>query len=201
LRFSGGDENKAAEFALEQQRLAQERYAKDEKRRAWNREQKRYGVTAKGRPVNMEALEQLQGMLGYSRPLIALSLQQTENSGDAALDLLTNEDTRDALQSQISKTEEKQAKTGGECDLQDVIECILSDQLAPSEVKAESGVGSSAGAGASSSAQQASIPRTVVDTELERHIADGVEDDPLAAYDVDVTAEGEAIQKYLDLLE
>lgn len=34
---------------------------------------------------------------------------QTENSGDAALDLLTNESTRDALQSQISRSEEAQA--------------------------------------------------------------------------------------------
>ena len=38
-----------------------------------------------------------------------MDLWQTENSGDAALDLLTNEETRDALQSQISKDEEKQA--------------------------------------------------------------------------------------------
>ena len=34
---------------------------------------------------------------------------QTENSGDADLDLVTDEETRDALQSQISADEEKQA--------------------------------------------------------------------------------------------
>jgi hypothetical protein len=49
---------------------------KDKKRRASDKEQGEYGKTPKGRPVNMEVLEQLQGMLGYSRPLVALSLIQ-----------------------------------------------------------------------------------------------------------------------------
>ena len=75
LRFCSGDVQAAAAFVLEQRASREQQRAEDGRRERQRGEAEQYGRTPSGKPVDMEAAQNLQGM-GYERSLCAEALRQ-----------------------------------------------------------------------------------------------------------------------------
>lgn len=75
LRFCSGDVQAAAAFVLEQRARKEQRKTEDSRLKHLRSEAEQYGRTPNGKSVDMEAVENLQGM-GYDRSLCAEALRQ-----------------------------------------------------------------------------------------------------------------------------
>ncbi|KAK9864415.1 hypothetical protein WJX84_011594 [Apatococcus fuscideae] len=181
----------------------------------------RLGTTEKGNLVDLDLREKLC-KIGYSPELAAEALRLTENGADRALDMLSNPDASDALQLGLMERQERReerrkrarlARAEQHGDMQSHQQ-VNAAGVASGATSAEPASAAAATAGPSEVAemdplddqedfQEESLdPDDLVpetrDVEAEDELIQGVSRDPLAAYDVHVSEEGQAIQEYLD---
>lgn len=129
LRFTMGDVEHAATFALEARQQAEERRKQDAEHRRKRKRQIKLGQTVGGHYVSIEALERLStGGLGYPEPVAlaalkevcggvcggvhtratkAISCAQTDNDVNAAVDLLSNADQFERIQLEVARRSDK----------------------------------------------------------------------------------------------
>jgi hypothetical protein len=112
----GKDVELAAAHALERAAAGRARA----ERRAAERAMHRFGKTASGRPVSSEALEAVCG-LGYAREAAAEALRRSENEVDAAVGLLCEPGSHDAIQMELLRRQRGAAAAGdaGEATTED----------------------------------------------------------------------------------
>ncbi|KAK9821402.1 hypothetical protein WJX74_010307 [Apatococcus lobatus] len=212
LRFWAGDVSEAAQWLLKDRQDRERRRAEDRERRHRRREQERLGTTDKGHLVDMDVREKLC-KLGFDPQLAAEALRLTENSADAALDMLMDPEAEGQLQLSIMERREqrqdrrkraREASSHNAHGQTSTATCSAAGAAAagPSHAAAaETGAPPHAAellqdAIEESDAEGADLDER--DIEAENELLKGVSGDPLAAYDVDVGEEGKAIQQYLD---
>lgn len=282
LRFSGGDVAAAVDFLTAQEEKKRKRQVDRAQQRAWQNDRVRYGKTDGGKYVDQHSLDQLVS-LGYELPLAAEALRQSENDANAALDALTNQRQRGALQLALATQQALEDEFGPQwvksrhvSRLQEMgfkekavrqalaaagdkleaalerLEAMGDDARAVKVPRVDAGAAGSSGvaaaaagaagadpstagaaaaaaAGAGDDAMQADAAGDVDDgagaaaataaaaadggaapssssddemaAEVLRTVAGKGKDDPLAAYDINVEEDGEAIQTYLSMLE
>eukprot|EP00271_Cylindrocystis_brebissonii_P004749 TRINITY_DN16587_c0_g2_i1.p1 TRINITY_DN16587_c0_g2~~TRINITY_DN16587_c0_g2_i1.p1 ORF type:complete len:672 (+),score=157.26 TRINITY_DN16587_c0_g2_i1:198-2213(+) len=109
LRVSGQDIGSAVDFLMEQKQKRMERKEADERRRAEQKEQAKYGKTASGKRVDLQKLKKIQG-LGYDVFVAAEALRQRDNDFDGALEVLLDEEASAALHVAVMSKTRKKAK-------------------------------------------------------------------------------------------
>ena len=185
LRFCAGDVDAAAAHVMDARAKAAAGAAAAAKRRETERAARRFGRAASGALVDLNALASMETM-GFPRAIAAEALRATENNTQAALDALAFD--RDAIETAAAaaaakaaererrrkrrREEEEEEEEEEDDDNDDSGDDSDSDEDADSENDAE---------------------RELVE-------AGEVCDDPLSAYDVDVSEEGAAIEEFLALL-
>mmetsp|Transcript_47413 Transcript_47413/g.76048 ORF Transcript_47413/g.76048 Transcript_47413/m.76048 type:complete len:669 (+) Transcript_47413:75-2081(+) len=96
LRFCAGDIERAITH-IYAKRDEQEQKQQQERERAQQRRlQRKYGATKSGKFVDLNLLQQLQGM-GVEREIAVEALRQTDNNGEETLNLCTDPDRKEVL--------------------------------------------------------------------------------------------------------
>lgn len=130
LRFTTGNVEQAATFALDARQQAEARRQQDKELRRKRKRQIGFGQTVGGYYVSLEALERLAGDgLGYPENVAVAALKQvrgvweigchspgcplqTDNDVNAAVDLLSNPDTFEQMQQDIVRRSDKGKRRG-----------------------------------------------------------------------------------------
>ena len=190
LRFCAGDVDAAAAHVMDARAKAAAGAAAAAKRRETERAARRFGRAASGALVDLNALASMETM-GFPRAIAAEALRATENNTQAALDALAFD--RDAIETAAAHTAAKAAERERQrkrrrVEEEDDGEDDESDESYESDDGSDS-------AGDSSE-------ETDSENDTERELVEAGEmcDDPLSAYDVDVSEEGAAIDEFLALL-
>ncbi|KAK9803479.1 hypothetical protein WJX73_006601 [Symbiochloris irregularis] len=188
LRMCGGDVEKAADFATQQLQDRENRRTKAQQEKNARRQQRRLGRTLDGQALDVAALAQLAS-LSFPEALGAAALRQSNNSMQGALDLLSNPTTNEALQSDLL------AYSSHDGDGTAANTPRASTRPTGSR---PSGDAAATDPGPSGTDPEGAGAR---DEEMEAELVHSVSGDPLAAFDVEVHAEGQAIQQYLAMLQ
>ena len=186
LRFCAGNVDAAAAHVMD----ARAKAAAAAKRRETERAARRFGRAASGALVDLDALASMETM-GFPRAVAAEALRANENNTRAALDALAFD--RDAIETAAAHTAAKAAERERQRKRRRVEE-ENDGEDDESDESYESDDGSDS-AGDSSE-------ETDSENDTERELVEAGEmcDDPLSAYDVDVSEEGAAIDEFLALL-
>ncbi|XP_052183356.1 uncharacterized protein LOC127795614 [Diospyros lotus] len=97
LRINNQDVQSAVDFLVDEKAKRAQKRLDDIQRRKDIREQKRYGMTALRKPVNLLKLQELT-IIGFEKELAAEALRINENDLEKALSALTNPETNTAIQ-------------------------------------------------------------------------------------------------------
>ena len=191
LRFCDGNVDAAAAHVMDARSKAEAAAEAAAKRRETERAALRFGRAASGALVDLDALASMETM-GFPRAVAAEALRATENNAQAALDALAFD--RDAIETAAADVAAKAAERDARRKRQ------------REEEEEEDGNDDDDGDDASDSADRDSAGDSDSDSDsegdAERELMEAGEmcDDPLSAYDVDVSQEGAAIDEYLALL-
>ena len=190
LRFCAGNVDAAAAHVMDARAKAAVAATAAAKRRKTERAARRFGRAASGALVDLDALASMETM-GFPRAVAAEALRANENNTQAALDALAFD--RDAIETVAAHTAAKAAERERQrkrrrVEEEDDGEDDESDESYESDDGSDS-------AGDSSE-------ETDSENDTERELVEAGEmcDDPLSAYDVDVSEEGAAIDEFLALL-
>ena len=191
LRFCDGNVAAAAAHVMDARAKAEAAAEAAAKRRETERAALRFGRAASGALVDLDALASMETM-GFPRAVAAEALRATENNAQAALDALAFD--RDAIETAAADVAAKAAERDAR------------RKRRREEEEEEDGDDDDDGDDASDSADRDSAGDSDSDSDsegdAERELMEAGEmcDDPLSAYDVDVSQEGAAIDEYLALL-
>lgn len=214
LRASGGDADAAAERVLAvraQLAAAAERQAAE---RAERRELRALGRTPTGTAVSGDALRRVSSM-GFDRALAGEALRVADNVVGAAVDALSDPQRSDALAAALAgraaAAERRAAELGRLAELgfspKDARRGLAAgrdasaaaDWLLSAAAKRSRGDGHQPVDGDDDDDEEAAAP---VDEEMETELARAVRaDDPLRAYDVDVSNETALVREWLARLD
>ncbi len=215
LRHCSGNLSQAADWMLSQRDAAQARTRRREEERRQRRELRALGKTRSGAYVDAAAVARLE-TLGYARSLAGAALRESDNIFDAALDILSDAARNDALQASLERKRkradakadsvaalpplialgfsERQVKAAlRQCDYDAnaAAELLLLGALPDEPHEPEQG-----GAGPAENDEGGGAADCAPDPDMEAELATAVKEDPLAAYDVDISAEVNAIEDY-----
>ncbi|MCL7024672.1 hypothetical protein MKW94_026706, partial [Papaver nudicaule] len=109
LRMNNQNIERAAEFLVEEYEREARRREENIRREQEIREQKKYGVTALKKAVDLERLDELVS-IGFEKELAAEALRRNENDFQMALDEVTNPEKLAAIQ--VSVTSKKRKRIG-----------------------------------------------------------------------------------------
>ncbi|KAI3993166.1 hypothetical protein MKX01_009909 [Papaver californicum] len=109
LRMNNQNIERAAEFIVEEYEKDARRREEDIRREKEIREQKKYGVTALKKAVDLQRLDELVS-IGFEKELAAEALRRNENDFQMALDELTNPEKFTAIQ--VSAASKKRKRLG-----------------------------------------------------------------------------------------
>lgn len=248
LRMSNQDVPRAVDFLVQEKARAAQKIEEDIRRRKEIMEQKRFGITALGKAVDLKRLKELVSV-GFEKEIAAESLRRNENDTQKALDDLTNPETNSDIQLYIESRKRKRlhhAADGAIAELtsmgfprETVVAAVRAygtrdealnqllehggqnlplpaedDAHFPGSVPNNIGSIGSSGAGDGVVGHQALGAETsngatsglseieARDIEMEDELTEDLQDqDAFSDYDFELTKEGEAIDKYLALLD
>ena len=185
LRFCDGNVDAAAAHVMDARAKAAAGAAAAAKRRETERAARRFGRAASGALVDLNALASMETM-GFPRAIAAEALRATENNTQAALDALAFD--RDAIETAAAAAAAKAAER--ERRRKRRREEEEEEEEEEDDDNDDSGDDSDSDEDADS------------ENDAERELVEAGEmcDDPLSAYDVDVSEEGAAIEEFLALL-
>ncbi|KAI3884005.1 hypothetical protein MKX03_005280 [Papaver bracteatum] len=229
LRMNNQNIERAAEFLVEEYERDARRREEDIRREKEIREQKKYGVTALNKAVDLQRLDELVS-IGFEKELAAEALRRNENDFQMALDELTNPEKFTAIQVLVAS---KKRKRLGEhlvrmgFDRSRVVEALrnsvtkeqalniltsqapnnaITDSAPPTQLHNNEGSSSNldhvdaTGGSSSSGVNVNENTEEIRDVEMEHVLAHELTGDPYEDYDIEVTKEGEAVTEYLALL-
>lgn len=227
LRMNNQNIERAAGFLVEEYERDARRREEDIRREKEIREQKKYGVTALKKAVDLQRLDELVS-IGFEKELAAEALRRNENDFQMALDELTNPEKFTAIQVLVAS---KKRKRLGEhlvrmgFDKSRVVEALRNsvtkeealniltsqapgnastDSAPPTQLHNNEGSSSDLNnvdaTGGSSSSGVNENTEEIRDVEMEHVLAHELTGDPYEDYDIEVTKEGEAVTEYLALL-
>ncbi|OUZ99452.1 Ubiquitin-associated domain/translation elongation factor EF-Ts [Macleaya cordata] len=230
LRINNQDIERAVEFLVEEKESNARRREEDIRRKKEIREQKRYGMTALKKAVDIQKLRELVST-GFEKELAAEALRRNENDTERALYDLTNPEKNSDMQLYIDSKKRKRISKATDAITEELVSMgfersrvvtavrnsgtkeqalnLLTEEhvLQETTVEANGDVDSALlsvvhnDVGSSSSLNDANEKTEEErDVEMEDVLAQELTGDPFADYDIEVATEGEAITEYLAIL-
>ncbi|KAK3141343.1 hypothetical protein QOZ80_4BG0332650 [Eleusine coracana subsp. coracana] len=208
LKMTGYDIQSSVDLLCEEREKKIRRREEDLRTQREIEEQKTYGGTAMNKAVDMQKLKDLTA-IGFEKYLAAEALRINENDADKALDLLTNAEENSILQNHIEARRRRRRQDRG---LAEGNPAPLAAEGNPAPDAAEGNLPAEAmleGVDEDEAMAEADVddevanpnPAPARDATTEDELANGLTGNALEDYDIEVSAEGEAIAEYLSLLD
>ncbi|GAV82076.1 UBA domain-containing protein [Cephalotus follicularis] len=226
LRMSNQDVESAIDLLVKEKEFKAKKEEENIRRRNEIKEQKRYGLTALKKAVDLERLNELVS-IGFEKDLAAEALRRNENDTQKALDDLTNPETNSVVQIAIVSRKIKRQRRTANAAVEELVSMGFERSEVFKAVQAGGGVEQALSqllskpesnpTVSSNNSSSSNVP--VLDSNDDVNVASSdsemeerdveMEDElyeqidganVLSDYDIEVTIEGDAIEEYLALL-